>query len=117
MPVFYIKVQRSTEDGVEIYHVAEAYPAGQIDQVTVYRGMTGYSAKITRQKSAPPVTVGIIPTWGQFISDLKTHLHEELQCPYFDQESEIREPPIIWGVASGTCSANDRGAVAQPNGY
>jgi hypothetical protein len=92
MPTFYVPVRRSTEDGVDTYHVGEAYPLGQVDRVMVRRTLDGYFATITRQQGAP-ISVGPHAVWGQFKADLDRWLRE-LQCPEFAPGSEIREPPL-----------------------
>ncbi len=88
-----IKVRRSTENMIDTYHIAEAYPAGRIDEVILWRTPDGYFGIIT-QKGARPIPFENYPSWREFKNDLMACLHEELQSPEFDNESQL-SPPFL----------------------
>jgi hypothetical protein len=45
-----MRIRRTTENGVYVYHVAEAHPQGRVDKVMVWRTGRGYFGEITIQK-------------------------------------------------------------------
>jgi hypothetical protein len=87
-------VRRTTENGVYVYHVAEAHPQGQVDKVALWRTDRGYFGEITLREDADSIVFDEYPEWGKLKRDLITCLHEELQCPEFDEYSELR-PPLL----------------------
>ena len=89
-----MQVRRTTEKGVYVYHVAEAYPRGHVDKVMLWRTDRGYFAEITNLKGAPSISFDEYSRWGEIKSDLMRCLHEELEYPEFDEESALR-PPLL----------------------
>ena len=92
MPTSCITVRRSSEDGVYSYHVAEAYPSGQVDKVILWRTLDGYFGAITFQNGRPPISFEGYNYWSLLKNDLTICLHEELQCPEFDEGSRLNRP-------------------------
>jgi hypothetical protein len=94
MPTSCITVRRSSEDGFYNYHVAEAYPPGQVDRVILWRTLGGYFGAITYQKGEPSISFEGYTSRGRLKSDMMTCLYDELQCPEFDENSQLR-PPLL----------------------
>jgi len=68
VPTLYITVRRTSENGVYTYHVAEAYPPGQVDKVVLWRAPRGYFGEITLRKGAPSIPFDAYPS-GETQSD------------------------------------------------
>jgi len=93
MPIPCVTVRRSSVDGFYSYHVAEAYPAGKVDKVILWRTLDGYFGAITRKGGASIPFAGYT-SWSRLKNDLRTCLYEGLQCPEFDDGSQLR-PPLL----------------------
>jgi len=72
----------------------EAYPSGQVDKVILWRTLDGYFGAITFQNGRPPISFEGYNYWSLLKNDLTICLHEELQCPEFDEGSRLR-PPLL----------------------
>ena len=92
MPTSCITVRRNSQDGVYSYHVAEAHPSGQVDKVILWRTLDGYFGEITFQNERPSISFDGYNNWSLLKNDLMICLHEELQCPEFDEGSRLRPP-------------------------
>ena len=94
MPTSCITVRRNSQDGVYSYPVAEAHPSGQVDKVILWRTLDGYFGEITFQNERPSISFDGYNNWSLLKNDLMICLHEELQCPEFDEGSRLR-PPLL----------------------
>jgi hypothetical protein len=88
-----IGVRRSSEDGVYCYHVSESYPPGHVDNVFLWRTLDGYFGMITALNGERSIRFDEYNNWTLLKNDLLRCLHEELQCPAFD-EDRLR-PPLL----------------------
>ena len=94
MPIPCITVRRSSVDGFYSYHVAEAYPAGKVDKVILWRTLDGYFGAITSRNGGASIPFQGYTSWSLLKKDLMACLYEELQCPKFDEGSQFR-PPLL----------------------
>jgi hypothetical protein len=95
MPTSCITVRRSSKDGVYSYHVAEAHPPGQVDEVILWWTLDGYFSAITLQNGRPSIPFDAYNNWSLLKNGLMIFLHEELQCPEFDEGSRLRRTPCV----------------------
>jgi hypothetical protein len=93
-PTTCIAVRRSMGDGLYTYHVAEAYPPGQVDKIFLWRTLDGYYGEITLQKGGESIRFDGYNHWSILKNDLMICLQKELQCPEFDEDSRLR-PPLL----------------------
>jgi hypothetical protein len=89
-----MRVQRTTENGVYVHHLAEAYPQGDVDKIILWRTDRGYFGEITHRKKPAVIPFHEYSSWLQLKRDLMRCLYKELQIPEFDEESQLG-PPLL----------------------
>ena len=87
-------IRRTIENGVYVYHVAEAYPRGDVDEIRLWRTDRGYFAEIAhRDRESAAIPFHEYSGWGELKGDVMRCLYE-LRYPAFEGESELR-PPLL----------------------